>query len=669
MSASPSSSARTARVLGMWRSRTCKALISAGTVATLAVMTAPGASAAAAAPTGPTGAAGNFLDATLGGNPIDQLAELKYARAVAPPDSSEANPLDVTALGALNLPLTGVINLPTAPAVDAGVVNQVAYAKSNGTATGKAGAVDNSGGVDLGANGTGADNPPVASVHLGADDLGAIGGIPGLSAIPLPGLTSLIPSGPSLPGLTTDTNALGGVDLKIGAVTAIAHSKTGSIALPKIPYRPYNIAGVQLSLGSPLLGGVLKQLLGASDLLQTTLDTVLGPLTSATGPLQSLLNTLTSGNPLLGSLNLSAPISALTNALGKCTGITTSQTLKLASGGVTIDGSTGTITVDLAKVLEAVKLNINDLPANTDLLAYVLHELPRIIYNLITGVVDTVLTPLEDQFATCLSAFQDASDAIAAVPGLGAVLNQILDTLLSGLSSGLTQLDGLKTTLESTFAPFVDQLQTAFAPGVDALSNGLAMLLDIGVNVESGPGKQADNSKYLYTTALDPTVKQGDPSVGDNQLLIRAIEVKVAGAGSGGLSSLGGGLPGISSLTDLLSGGTGGFSIPTLPLGIVGQQFGPLAAAPSTGLIVLALANAAVSPGGVVAPPTSSTPAPPTSAPPTTAPPNTNIPTGVDAGRGTHGSPALPLVLLLAGLVMAAAGAVSYRFKIGRHSA
>src|SRR3954470_11917601 len=130
-------------------------LAAAATAATLtvaAVATAGGGAAGAATPPNAQ-SAGNFLDATLGGNPIDNIAKLAFARAQNPGNVTDQNPLDVTVLHALNLPLTGALQLPKLLGIDLGAANQTALAKSTGESRGSAGAVLNSGGVSVGGGG------------------------------------------------------------------------------------------------------------------------------------------------------------------------------------------------------------------------------------------------------------------------------------------------------------------------------------------------------------------------------------------------------------------------------------------------------------------------------------------------------------------------------------
>lgn len=601
MSSSPSKSLRALGVPGLWRSRTCRVLISAGTVASLAVMTAPGASAAGSTPTSPQAqSVGNFLDATLGGNPLDQIAKLKYATAKAPGTASDQNPLDVTALDAINLPLTGALQLPgLGDAIHLGAANQVASANVNGKSLGASGLVNDSGAISVG-GADGSSAPAAATLDLSPDAL------TGASPVPIP-----IPGGGS-------AAALGGVKLSIGAVSANAQTPVG---YGKPATTAYNVAGVDLELGSPLLGGILGQV---TDTLAGVVGPVVDQLTGAlSGPLSGLLP---------ADCKLGALLDPASTAL--------SDPISLINGAVVIDPSNAKITISVGKLLQTLlQKNLNDLPPNTDLLAFVLSYLsdPDGLSAGLQGVINGLLDPLTAEFDKCTA-------AINAIPGVGPVLTGLLSTLTSG-----------KDTLESTITDLVGSLVgAAGANPLAPLADVLKSLVDIGINVQ--PNGPAGPSEAAFVSGLDATPKQGTDVV-DGQTVVRAIEVNVAaGAGAG--------LPGLPALPDLM------------PAAAVG----PLAAAPSgSGILTLALANAAVGPSFAPAaptspaPPASSTPAPPaTSAPPASEPPttpDTNIPTGVDAGKAIHGSPLAPVILLLAGLLMAGAGAVAYRFRMGRHGA
>ncbi|HEX3336034.1 MAG TPA: choice-of-anchor G family protein, partial [Jatrophihabitans sp.] len=160
-----------------------------------------GGGAAGAATLPQAQSVGNFLDATLGGNTLDQVAALEYATAKSPGTQSVQNPLNATVLNAVTLPLTGTLQLPELLGINLGAVNQVAVAEASGHSYGASGAVNNSGGVSVGGNN--AAFPADATIDLTAN------GIAGNSPIPIPGGTG-------------SADALGGVQAKIGAVHALA---------------------------------------------------------------------------------------------------------------------------------------------------------------------------------------------------------------------------------------------------------------------------------------------------------------------------------------------------------------------------------------------------------------------------------------------------------------
>lgn len=488
---------------------------------------------------------GRFLDGSVGGKPIQQLADLKDARAVNPGTTSAQNPLDATLLGKLEVPLSGALQLPGGGVFKLGAVNQVAVAKSDGYSYGASGAVSNSGGISLGGT---TEFPADATIDLSSASLGSVP-IPPLSGLPAT-------------NATTNPAALGGVSATIGAVSGLAQTKAGGD--PVTPQ--YQIAGLSLKLGSPALGALLNELAAGGDTLKGVLGTIADKLSN---------------------LLPSACTSALVNPP-----LTTIEfpTSGADEGAITIDPAQATVTLDLAKLLDDLGLNLNKLPANTDLLGAVVGQLPALVAAALASVVSGMTSTLIHLGGKCVT-------ALKTIPGLG----QILKALTKGEKTFVTQLKAVAA-----------QLTSASAPGIAELFSSLAQVLAIGVNVESGPGKAPDNPTYKFTSKLNATPDQATPVV-SGQTLVRAIEI------------------------DLLGGQAA----------------------------VLALGNAAAGPSSpAVAPPSSSTPASPTSTPPLTA-----IPTGVPAGQANvgGGTPTLPLVLLIVGLLMAAGGAVTWRLRGGRH--
>jgi hypothetical protein len=525
-----------------------RALVAGGTatavVASIVVIDGGPGAAAASQPLAQS--VGRFLDGSVGGKPLQELADVKDARAVNPGSTSAQNPLDVTLLGQLEVPLSGALQLPGGGVFTLGAVNQVAQAKSDGYSFGASGAVSNSGGISLGGS---TQFPADATIDLSSDALGSVT-IPGL------------PTG----GGDTTAAALGGIKAKIGAVSALAQTKAGGD--PVTPQ--YQIAGLQLQLGSPALGALLGQLAAGS--------------TAVNGLIKQLTDALKGLSALPGLAKILKACDITSGSLP--------PTLTLEGGAIVIDPATATLTIDLAKLLAQAGLNLNKLPANTDLIAYLLGNLGTILSHGLEALIDGIVNPLQDFGSKCLG----------AITG-GSPIGQALGTLLANLKAGQKQF-------EDAINKIADQLSSAGAPGLKQLADALAKVVAIGVNVESGPGKAADNSTYKFSSKLAPTPDQATPVV-QNQTLVRAIEI------------------------DLLSGQLG----------------------------VLALANAAAGPSSV-APPVSS-PAPT----PTTTVPGTAIPTGVPAGKAeTGGTPTLPIVLLLLGLMMAAGGAATWRLRGGKHS-
>jgi hypothetical protein len=523
-----------ARVRPTRRLRSHSARLLAGTLVTgLAVAGVAAASAQNAGAAAPLRAqsVGRFVDGAAGGQPIQKIADVQDARATAPGTQSPPNPLNVTLLGQINLPLTGVINLSTAPAIVAGAVNQVAVAHDDGFSYGAAGAVSNSGGVNLGGqNG--------AFPALGTIDLSGAA-LPSLPSLPLPGVGSLA--------------SLGSITASVGAVSALAQTKSGGAVTPAPRYA---IAGLNFSIGSPALGGALKTVVDA--LALPTLPGVPGIPTECELKAQML------------------------------------SPLSLAGGAIEISPTTGTITVRLAKLLAELGLDINSLPANTDLLAYLLDYLTdpgKFAAGLQKALTD-LTTPLQSQFTKCL----------AALPAPLNALQGVFDLVTSGQKNLTDALDAITGPLA----------QAAGSNPLAPLANGLKQLIDIGVNVESGPGIQPvqSNPAFRFTTKLAKTPNQATPVVAD-QTLVRALEINL------------------------------------------------LPAAGGSGAVTVALANAAVGPGTVVAPSSSAGLGVEAA--------STQLPTAVPAGAAKPaGSPALPLTLLALGLVLAGGGAVAWKLR-GRH--
>jgi hypothetical protein len=519
------------------------ALLAAGAVVTA------GSGSAGAATVPQAQSVGNFLDAAVHGRPLDDLAELAYAHAASPGRRSTQNPLDVTALKAVHLPLTGALQLPKTAGAEAGALNQVAVARASGESYGASGAVLNSGGVSLGGDNDAA--PTFASVDLCSSALTG----------------SACGSSPA--------DAIGELELSVGAVAGLARTPAG---FGRGASTDYAIADLDLSLTSPLVARVLG-----------TVDSTLGTLVG------SLTRTVQGVAGLPEQCRLSAGLGTVT----------------LEKGAVTLDARTGSITIDLDKLVSVlVGHSLNRLPANTDLLTYLLTYLsdPDGLARGVVGVVDGLTEPLAAQFTAC----NDALD----VPAFSSVLSTLVSTLRDGQQSfgdAVSKIaDGVVSGLGGADASKL----------VDPLRNLLKSAVDIGVNVQpNGPAG-------TFATGLAATPKQGTAAV-PGQTIVRAIEI------------------------DLFRGGG------ITPAAARQAADRKTADRKTTDpVLAVALGNAAAGPGAA--------PAAVTSAPAAPAPgssvPAANIPTGVPAGLGrAGGTPALPIVLLGVAGLFAAGGMASLK--------
>jgi hypothetical protein len=453
-----------------------------------AIASAGGGAAGAATPP-QAQSVGNFLDAAVNGQAIDDVAKLEYATAKSPGTQSTQNPLDATVLNALELPLTGALQLPNLAGITLGAANQVAVARHDGSSYGASGAVSNSGGVSAGGNNA---YPADSSIDLCASAVS--GGTCG----------------------STATDALGELNLGIGAVSGLAQTPKG---YAKSGSAGYNIAALNLQLGSPQLGALLGQ-------VTTTLTDALSGVTGALTPISTLLG------------NLFPSTCALTpGSLG--------STLTLAGGAVTVDVTHATITVDIDALLKTAQLDLNNLPPNTDLVAWLVDHLSDVLTNGIAGIVNGLLDTLKTTIDTCLT----------ALGPLAQTLGQLLTTLQDAVTTTTTTLNGVLAPITSAIAP---------------LLGGLSGLVDVGVNVQpNGPAG-------TFTSGLTATPKQGTPVV-TGQTIVRAIEVDVLSTGNVNRQAVGNAAKAADPLVALALGNAAAG-----PSAAPGQSSSPASPEPST---------------------------------------------------------------------------------------
>jgi hypothetical protein len=238
-----------------------------------------------------TRGASKLIGGTLLGANLDSLASLGGVTvtngtagpvdspAVAPVVTAEQNPLNVSALSAINFSLGSTLQLNTGTPF--GVVNQYGEALQNGTSAGAAGAVDSSGAIALTSNAPLTPVPTFATFDLAslASKLG-VGGVANL----------------------TD------VSLQIGALASDAQLNACNALWTQNLYsnltRNYGIAGLTTEITTPLLGGVISDVNSTTGTLTTAVNGIAGNTGLANGVIGDVNGLV---GPLLTGLGFGTP--------------------------------------------------------------------------------------------------------------------------------------------------------------------------------------------------------------------------------------------------------------------------------------------------------------------------------------------------------------------------
>jgi hypothetical protein len=400
---------------------------------------------------------GRFLTGSIGGTNLDTIAQLRGVAAANPGNAgANKNPLDLTVLSSIPVNVPGGLNLDVAKLLSpskgsAGTVSQYASAESTSKAIGASGLVNDSGAV-----------------------LTTGGGVPADAKISLK-------NGP-LAGINDN---LASVDLGLGAVSSNTTVDNGN------PSRKYQIAGLNLQLGVPLVADLVDDLSNAVDPLTKVSDITLSPaqlcavsstaLTVSSSALLAQLGTLgvpalvLEGvdailNPVLGTkiteVNLcdpSNPLAALltNDVIGslievQITGIdqVTTGIDDFSDGGVSVNLSTGKITLDLGQILKAANVDLNNLPPNTDIVSFITSDL-------ISGKITDVLNSAIDKIVAKISAVNvKVSVAGTALPlQLTDLTGPVAQPLNDALKSVTDAVKQVGTPLDAALADLAPNLR------------------------------------------------------------------------------------------------------------------------------------------------------------------------------------------------------------------
>ncbi|MEB4614404.1 choice-of-anchor G family protein, partial [Leucobacter sp. M11] len=322
-----------------------------------------GVTSAANAATGDESrASARFLSGSLlSGLNLDAIAGLggvNAHNAGVPATDTKANPLDVSALSLLQVQIPGGLNLPLSNLIQLGAVNQYASAEDAGASHAASGAVSNSGGIGT----------------------GNASGFPANATFTLESIL-----GPTL------SQTIGNLSISIGAITAEAHQEA-----PAAATGAYSIAGGQLNLTIPAVGGITSAVVGTngSGGIVGAVDTAVAALAGPDGTIAKALAGLNAAlSPLLGNTGLKVELTTTINN-------TLNQLLDtpVGDGVITINLRTGSVTADLDALLSSsVGHGLNGLGVNEEILSTaVLDALNVRIASVLNTVPALVQTTVEN---------------------------------------------------------------------------------------------------------------------------------------------------------------------------------------------------------------------------------------------------------------------------------
>ncbi|MEO8094915.1 MAG: IPT/TIG domain-containing protein [Pseudolysinimonas sp.] len=472
--------------------------------------------------------------AFLSGSMLTNTQLLAIGSSAADNDGTQATQTDqdnlnATVLNALNITVPGGVQVPLSIA-DVGALGSFAQAKNDGSSLGASGLVANDGSIGVGAVGAGGVPAPM-TLDL-ADTLGG-----------------------------TLAAEIADLSLELQSLSASAESTAGGA-----PVGDYEIVGGKILLTSNTIKGLSASLSTLAGNLQGSVDALAGS--------SGLLSTAVQGIGLLSSLGLgSASVSVTADIQGAITPLLGVHTLN----GVTVDLSTGAISVDLAAVNGG---SLNGLAPNTELLSSavltaVTTAVTTIVSQLVTAVTTAVTTAVDDAAVNLDLTLTLLGTSVLQVQAVGTLSTIVTDpntitiTTLSGLPLGLTKAAVqtalgvvVNPVLNGALATFVAGLQTGVVdPVANSLSPALAALNTVLSLIANGQNPSPPVAGQLFKeTALEVTLLAQGP-------VTSLVELDIASATVGPNTT--GVAPVITGLTPISGPESGGTAVT-----ITGTGFG-----------------------------------------------------------------------------------------------
>ncbi|WOF22674.1 choice-of-anchor G family protein [Microbacterium betulae] len=463
----------------------------------------------------------------------DLLAAASSASGNPSDPGPNATPINLELLGGLTVDLGGGLALPlitsgATPGLldlgEVGALSSYASSETGTTSTASAGAIGADGALAIDADNTGEFGP--ATVNL-TDVLDQVG----------------------VAGLTDEI--VDNLALEIGAVASTATSEEGVLPASS----EYVVAGADLYLSSPLVATLQTSITDAVSLVGTTVDTAVGEggvLDTALGGLETTINSTLGA---LGLVTVEGPTlqvndfdSALDTAVATIiteplfdgetaddsivvidleSGLVTVQLENLVDGGLNgqdpntevlsseavsavttavsdaLGSVTGKVTEAVTEVLDLTGVLISlDVDVSADL-GILIGTIP-VASGAVT--IDTTLGQLAGTDTTdpVIDADLSVLDGLSDVPGIGALIDTIVNPLISTVLSALT--DTVVPLVLDTLEPVV---QTLFATIGDGLSEAIGDVLEPVITVLD-PVFDALNLVVAITINEQPTER--DPA-------------------------------------------------------------------------------------------------------------------------------------------------------------
>ncbi|WP_374168963.1 choice-of-anchor G family protein [Microbacterium sp. WHRI 7836] len=435
----------------------------------------------AANPNDPSVAQGQIIQlpaALLGGLDIAALGHTLTSNPAAP--GSELGGLNVGLLEALNIDV-GTLNVPlltdgTTPGLlrlgDLGAAQSFSSSPTQTQSIASSGTITSGGAVDTGAI-DGSVNPGTLELTDLFDQLAVAG------------LTDAV----------LDQASIG-----IGALASRAESNAGTVT------SEYRIADLNLDLHSNLVAGLSGTLASAIQGTVTPVSNLAGPGGALTGLTTTIVNTINAipDVPLVAAFTATGGTVSIAglDTVGQTVTTQVLQTpVENTTGSVLVDLSTGTVSVDLAKILveTGAGANLNTLPANTPVLsATTISAIQQGITSALTG---THPNSLNGKVSTILKSTLDALQVTITV-GVDLTVPLTGTPLVSGdvtVKGSLAQFAGTATPV-----PTVATDITLAGLNIGVLLNPVVATVTNAVATTTGP---------LVNTALTSVIPLVQPAL------------------------------------------------------------------------------------------------------------------------------------------------------------